>query len=221
MRTLLLLLAIAAPAFGQPPMPDAPKPAIVLSDPGKVAPGKLARVSATTAAKRVTWRVPQPVDFEPSADSMRIVCTAPVGVYSIEACCVDADGNIVFAACKLIVESPIPPPPAPPPDTLRTDLQLLAAAETGPQRSDNLKRLAALYRQAATIAGQAADPAALAKQVHDAADTLLPAASMLKLRDRVRAELAKIGDPSLPADWQKRAADVYARAAAAIEEAAK
>ena len=219
MRTILLLL-LAAPALAQPPAPE-PKPALALSDPGKVAPGKLARISATTAAKRVTWRVPPAVDFEPSADSMRIVCTAPVGVYTVEACCVDGSGDIVFAKTTLTVESPIPPPPPTPPDVLRADLLLLAAAETGPAKTANLKQLAALYRQAATIAAAAPDPATLSKQVHDAADTLLPPAALLKLRERVLAALKKISDPTLPADWQKQAADVYTRAALAIEESAK
>lgn len=210
----MLQLVLLAAAFAQQPAP-----AIKLPETVKVQPGMLARVRPETAAKRVTWRVPAGVDAERVNDGLLLVATAPPGRYALTAAvCVGED--VTLADVVLVVEGIGPPPVE---DVLRRDLLALAAAEIGADKLANLKSLAALYRQAAKIAETAGTAAELARQVKDAAGTLLGPGVLMPSRKRVADELARVfaEDVALTDASRKTLIDVYTRASTACEDGAK
>jgi hypothetical protein len=223
MHRCALLLCALMPT--QPPMPI-PKLPLKLPDAVRAAPGQLVAVRPETDAKAVWWHVPPGVQFDSSEGGRKLllVANAP-GRYPLVAFVATARDEGAVAETVLIVEgAPLPSPD----DALRKDLLALAAAETGPDRTKQLKTLAALYRQAATFCRD--EQLTTTKQLIDAiaraGDTLLPAPVALQaVRERVLRELHAANLPTqdvpLTQELRDKAAQIYGRASAALEESVK
>lgn len=233
MLTLLLALAFAQPPA--PPVPPAVEPPVEIAAPA--APSKYGKLilTAKTKAKAVTWRVPAGVDTDPpaAADGSvvldaagRLAVWAAPGAYTFTAM-VCVDGVIAYAEKSVQVGATPPgPPPGPPPanDKLRLDIFALLTAETGADKAANVKALASLYRSAAAIAGKR-ETIDTAQQLQDAvrltASSTLPSTEVLKairvrVADALHEALPNLAAQLTDADRLK-AADIYARAAAALE----
>jgi hypothetical protein len=225
-HAVLTLLLFAGPLLAQtPPAPGPAKPAVALPATLKFTEGARVEIKVDTTAKRVTWdKFPAGLTADQLEDGKRLLVWAPPGSYAVRANVVNAAGDVEYAVGVLEIAPLIPPAPPLPPDKLVSDLKALAAGSDKGQ----LKTLAALYRQAATFAADSgfASTSQLINAIHAAADKLLVAPGALTpIRDRVRAELYSCNVPQadvpLTPEIRKCAGDVYARAAAAVEDAAK
>jgi hypothetical protein len=178
---------------------------------------------------------PSPLRVEMDAATVLMLCAAP-GTYKLRAFAAISD-SVVFAETTLtVIGDPAPqPPPAPPKpvdppapsDAFKVELLKLFTDATSEERKQGLT-LASCYRKAAK---EALDPAnatlddvlRLISLCLDAAEGLGP--SVLKgVRERVKTELvAKAGDPAAEFDKGRRkiVADLYTRAAEAVEGATK
>jgi hypothetical protein len=122
------------------------------------------------------------------------------------------------------IPPPVPPPlPPAPTDPMAPALLAAWAGETDPNRHQQAKLLAGLYRQGATIAN---DPKlATAKDLlgvmQQARMALMPDTALLRLRTAIGQELLKVlpTDPAAPMDAQTRAnaANIFARVALIVE----
>ncbi len=116
--------------------------------------------------------------------------------------------------------APVPPTPA---DAFKTDLAGFAKGQDKAQ----LAKLAALYRQAVTFCGDVSftTTGQLIAAIGKAADSMTTPGSLTAVRARVLTELhaanLPLTDVPLTDALRKSAADIYGRAAAALEDAAK
>ena len=118
---------------------------------------------------------------------------------------------------------PVPPKPPEPADPLRAKLR--AAYDADPadaaQKRTHARDLAALYRQAAKLAQDAAVATSgeLLGRVRDAAGTLIGADALRECRRCVGAELGALlpTDDALAPDQRKAAADLFTRLAAILD----
>jgi hypothetical protein len=225
-RCALLLCALMPGSIpAQLPMPI-PGPPLKLPEAVRAAPGQLVAVRPETEAKAVWWHVPPGVQFDVSEGGRKLLLVANTpGRYPLVAFVATARDEGAVAETVLIVEG-APPPPAD--DLLRKDLLALAAAETGPERSKQLKTLAALYRQAAAFCRdeQLTSTKQLIDAIAKAGDALLPAPTALRaVRERVLHELRAANLPTqdvpLTKELRDKAAQIYGRASAALEESVK
>ena len=180
---------------------------------------------------------PDAVKVEVSADTM-LYFTAPPGTYTIRAYAAIAE-SVAFAEMKLIVETDEPPTPKPPEpkppdpkppippapsDPFAADLRRLYAADSNPNKRAPAEKLLALYRLAATLCNDKTITTCeeLMDTVRDAARTLA-GDTLLPIRQRVAGELGKLAGPSdtLSEGLRQKLADVFSRAAAALEDVAK
>ncbi|HYF24299.1 MAG TPA: hypothetical protein VD931_01030 [Baekduia sp.] len=234
----LAALLLAAPALAQMPEPAPPPgpppvpPAVKLPETVKAAPGALVKVRADTACKGLVWILPEsvaPEQWDACDDGKRLNLVAPasgsVTVYCVAA--VEKDKAFV-AKCVIVVDGPPKPPPPSPTDPFAAELKALYAADATPDKAKHAKALAELYRLGVKAAADAtiATGGQLGAVLQDAAASLLEESpdALKATRQRVGAELrARLGDPAAPLTPATRqaAADIYGRAAAALEDAAK
>ena len=197
-----------------------------LPDTVKASPGQLVVVRPETEAKMVWWRVPPGVQFDTGDYGRKLLLVAnTAGRYPLVAFIAQGQDQGAVAETVLVVEGPAP---APVEDPLRKDLLALAAAETGAERVKQIKTLAALYRQAAGFCRD--DGLGTTKQLIDAigraGDSLLITPAALRpCATRVLKELHTANLPTqevpLTRELRDTAADIYARAALALEESVK
>jgi hypothetical protein len=227
MHRCALLLCALMPAILLTQLPKStPGPPLKLPDVVRAAPGQLVGVRPETEAKSVWWHVPPGVQFDCSEGGRKLLLVANTpGRYPLVAFVATAKDEGAVAETVLIVEGALPLSPD---DALRKDLLTLAAAETGPERSKQLKTLAALYRQAAAFCRdeQLTSTKQLIDAIAKAGDTLLPAPTALRaVRERVLHELHAANLPTqdvpLTKELRDKAAQIYSRASAALEESAK
>lgn len=218
MRFCLCVLLLASVAVA-----DEPKP--ILPAELKTSVGKLEKITADTAAKKVFWKVQSPLQFLPCCDkSINVVGLLP-GRYSIAAYVAVAADDVQFSECVLIVEGaaplpPIPPAPVPPlppvPDQLETDIRSLFAADTAPDRVATIGKLASLYKVAANSCQdlQIDTAGRLAQVIRDASTTLV-GSGLIPLRRRVGEELGRVlptdPDAKLTPELRDRAAKLFLR----------
>lgn len=207
-------------------------------------------LKAGGSAKRITWEIPPGIDFQPKPANMPpapdvpgplrvemdagtlLMLVAPPGSYKLRAFAAIGE-SVAFAEATLTVAGDTPAPlpgPKPPPepsDLFKVNLLKLFAESPPGERQHGLT-LASCYRKAAKEALDPANPTLedVLKVITlciDLAEGLGP--NVLKnVRERVKAELvAKAGDPTADFDDKRRklVADLYVRAAEAVEGATK
>jgi hypothetical protein len=200
--------------------------------------GKLIVLRAETACKRATWIVPPGIEADPNDGGLKLVCVAPAGQHTLYCVVAPAADTIEVAKVVLDVQpatpgpgpnpgpAPKPPtPPDPPPnDAFQAELRQLFAASNGGDKKDVGRKLAALYQIAAGLCGDQslARCDELLGQVADAAKTLA-ADALIPVRRRVAEELGKVCTPDaeLTDPIRKQLADVFTRAASALEAVAQ
>lgn len=194
----------------------------------------------------VDWQ-PKPADYKPPEQPAAVKVeldagamlffTAGPGEYRIRAYAAVAE-SVAFAEMILAVTGDAPPKPPDPPkppeppaplDAFKVDLLKLFAAEPDvANRKAQAATLAAVYKLAASETADKSyatfeDLATVIAAAIDGAKGLGPNA-LPSVRKRVRDEFATVfpdGSVELTDAARKKAGDVYARAAAALEEAAK
>jgi len=206
---------------------------------------RLVTITAETAGEIVKWKLPKagtdgyaPIlkeDVVPLDNGKTIKFPIPErpGRYVIEAH--TAIGKQSFLEeTVLVVQASGPPPnpklpdiPNPPADTFAADIRRLYLADADPTKATHAKAIAGLYRQGAKLASDQSLKFVgdLQDQIGEAAKILLTGGDhLVDVRARVRSEVvAALVDIEAPLtdDLRKKAADIYGRAAMALEEAAK
>jgi hypothetical protein len=196
----------------------------------KASVGDLIIIRAESTCKAATWILPPAIKADPNEGGLKLTLTAPAGVYTLYCCVAPAADKIVVSKVILTVGDPVPvPPDIPPPvvDPLKADLvRLLLASPAADRKAAPV--LASIYRIAEKEAKSASNASidelmglvgnAIGQAPALTGDPLRP------LRDRLKAELSRV-IPDTSVDFteatRKLTADIYGRAAAAIEEASK
>ncbi len=210
---LFLPLALAQPAA----------PTIALPNEAKGQPGRIVRLTAETAGKHVRWRlVSDDADLVPFPDGKVALFTAPkAGRYTVLAWTAVGDVPSDAAQCVVVVGEPVVPAPA---DPFTRDLKKLFQDDASTDKAKHVAQLAALYREAIAYAEKADVTTAgdLAARIRAAASTLIPAESLVGLRKRIAEEIAKElpldGDKPLDAPTRAKAAKLFERLAARLED---
>lgn len=158
-RAALLLLLLPATLRAQ---------SVKLPAEVKIAPGRLAAVKVEWDGDDVRWDVPEGLDCfreydpDPRVVRLRMIGYTP-GRYRLLAVAGKGGKLSEFGACVVVVgdapppgPGPLPPGPGPTPDDpLYGKLQAAYAADASATKADDARKLAALYRQGAEIAGRA------------------------------------------------------------------
>jgi hypothetical protein len=169
-------------------------------------PAAFITIRAETPGKTVRWIALDaglnlfPVDLLKDTKTA-VVSSAKPGRYRLLAVTAAGDEPSDPKICTVIVgNAPTPPPDNPPqPDSeLAKTIKTAWAGETAPDKSKNVKSLAALYRQAPTVLDQVQTAGQLYATLRTSADALLPKDSLGKVRAAIGEELKKV----LPADPQ-------------------
>lgn len=188
---------------------------------------------------------PKPEGFTPTGELTRVeidaaaevTFTAAPGSYRIRAFCAVME-SVSFAETLLVVEGespgpgpgpgPTPKPPEPkPPEPVDPLAKLIAekfAGITSTTKRQDATALAAVYRLAAkeSINTEHATLADLVAIISDAINSAVGKDVLLQVRMVVLAELkAKAAGDELTSTMRQTAADIYRRAAGALEDAAK
>lgn len=207
----LTLIFFTCLAFSQP------KPTEVHALPCKLAEIKV-------EGKQIEWRYPAGVDAKQSDGGRVLIVVAQAGRYPILAATITEDDTLKLFDFLLIVEGPEPLPPPKPDDPLRGELKALYLADTGADKAANIIKLQALYTQAAVLAKSEAVQSAwqLAEAVRTASKALLPGDALPAIRQRIAAVVGKAledldPDEPLTTETRAKAAELYARIAAALE----
>lgn len=218
----LLAVALVSAATAQPPTGD-----IVIVPPAPpVPPVKWAPVTGTAlvnsdvtlaASVKSEWAL---IDAGPSLrvspdGTTAILRSETPGTFRL---LVISDGKAQFRSVT-ISGAPVPPAPNPLRDRLKAAYEKDAA--TDPQAREHARDLAALYRQAATLAESQAVPTGgeLVRRIREAAGTLIGPDAMPNLRRQVGAELAGLLPDDGPlTDMQRRDLAALFRALAAVLE---
>ncbi len=148
LRLVLLALLLVAPAWATEPKQPDPLPASLTvndSKPVTVEVGHKCVLTATTGAKKVTWKIPAGVETL-AIDGKRLAVWATEGTYTFQAAVPNGD-DVILAEIVLTVTGPRPPPA--PPDAFVKALQDAWALET-PADKARIADLAAIYRVSAT-----------------------------------------------------------------------
>ena len=221
-----LVTAVAGFAVGAwlwKPAP-APEPAISVPAEVKATVGRVAKITAKTAGKKVSWYLasgPDTPDLEEPEPCCLHLITPTAGDYKVLAFTVIKGELAGPAECVVHVHpaGPTPPGPGPnpdpnpptPPEPADPFFQTLKSAwqaETDPQKAANRAQLSALYRQAVQSAGDQSVTTVgqLFTILKAAASTLLPAGSLPKTRAAVDGELQKVlpSSPTAAMDQQTR-----------------
>jgi hypothetical protein len=222
-RYLLAALVLTGAAFaGDPPKIDAEI---------KAKPGRLLKLNAS-APTPIKWiNTSDAVDLIPDSNGKSAIFfpTAP-GRYKIAVYTADPkDGPSEPAYCVVIVEGDVPPTPKPDPtpvpvppnDPLAVDLKALFAAEPVASRTQDVAKLAGVYR-AGTLIVTDANVKTLGdlKKALAAGSAVLPTTALVPLRKRIATELATLGtdpDAALDAAGRDKAKALFTRIASSLE----
>lgn len=152
-RWALLALFVVSPCWGQ----SVKLPAELKADRGR-----LIRVPVTYEGDDVAWRIDARLDsfreYDPDPKSVRLVVLIPPNVadgeYELAAIAAKGGKLSTFSVCKIVVgQAPGPvPPPGPTPGPVDPLLGVLSSAyhaDVSDTKADDVKQLAAVYRQAA------------------------------------------------------------------------
>lgn len=222
----VLLLAFSAGVFAADPIPpaDTPIPAASL-DAGKAVTvdlGKKCIITATTTAKKVTWRAPEGVEFV-ALDGKRIAVWALPGTYTLQAMIPSGD-DVITSDVVLTVTGARPPPP--PVDELTKQLQAAYDADTSPTKKDDLGKLQEVMAgcvAAAKSGGKVRVTKDLQDGVHSVTELVIPG-RLKGVRVAIGGYLApKLGTSSVPvteAFWTLAGAE-YGNVAAALGKVVK
>jgi hypothetical protein len=198
-------------------------PSIKLPAEANGQPGRIVRLTAETAAKHVRWYlVSEDADLVPFPEGKVALFSAPkAGRYTVLAWTAAGDVPSDAAKCVVVVGDPVVPGPA---DPFARDLRKQFVEDGSTEKSRHVAQLAALYREAIAYAEKAevATAGDLAARIRAAAATLLPAEAIVGLRKRIAEEIAKElpldGDKPLDAATRTKAAKLFERIAARLEE---
>ncbi len=214
--SLLAALATAPLSAAPPEVPANPVTKIDLGKSVTAEVGKKIVLTADTAAKKVTWRIPAGCDALP-LDGKRLAVWAPPGTYLFTAMAPSGD-DVVSAEVVLTVTGPRPPPP-PPVDQLVTDLQAAYTSEADPAKLKALTEIMGGVVTAAKASGTVTTTKQLQDKVHLATDLAVGVGKLPNTRKAIGAYLVtKLGNTSQPmtdAVWQQAAIE-YATVATAL-----
>jgi len=203
----------------------------------KAMPGRLCVIRAETNCKRAVWIIPTTIEADANDGGLKLTVVAPKGQYTLY--CVVSPGvdQVVIAKVTLDVGEAAPPPPDKPPDNpppppapvhpFITELISLFPSPATALLKGRARLIASVYRLAAKEA-MSSDNVTLGELIElitaafaQIEDTSRP---LNVIRTRVKAELVRVM-PNLEADLSPATraivADVYARAATALEACAK
>ncbi len=200
-----------------------PEPTIKLPAEVKGQPGRIVRLTAETAGKHVRWHlVSEDADLVPFPEGKVALFTAPkAGRYTVLAWTAAGDVPSDAAKCVVVVGEPVVPGPA---DPFARDLKKQFVDDGSADKAKHLAQLAALYREAIVYAEKADVMTAgdLANRIRAAASTLIPAEALVGVRKRIAEEIAKElpldGDKPLDAATRTKAAKLFERIAARLED---
>ncbi|MBM3983769.1 MAG: hypothetical protein FJ304_26575 [Planctomycetes bacterium] len=211
-----LLLAPPAPAQDSPPLKVPERVAIRA--------GGLGKLRAETPGKVVKWVALAPgLSIEPVEGGHLLYFAGLPGTYELLA--YTATGDVPSESARVVVVIEGAPPAPGPPDELRAKLAAALARDRG-ARADVLQ-LAAIYREAARVAGEPDVPHSkeLLARVRKVAEALLGPAALPAARAAVAAELLAVlgmsSEEPLTEARRGRAAALFARLAALLEELSK
>lgn len=218
---------------------EPPLAGVILKVPATVqaTPGRLCVIRVETPCKVARWIIPDGVESDWNEGGKKLTVVAPKGKYVLW--CIAASAADQIGMTKILLDvgegTPTPPPdvPVPPPDVPVPPVDLLAAElrtlfTPTPLTKAQAATLASIYRLAAKESTNAAnatfaDLIGLISDATNSAEGLGPTA-LTPIRTRVRAELTKAApnlDAELTQSLRIAVADVYTRAAAALEGFAK
>ncbi len=142
---LVALVACSALTAADPLPPPPPVVKIDAVQPVTAEVGKKCVVEVKTTAKKVTWRIPDGVDFV-VLDGKRLAIWALPGAYTIRAQVVSGD-DVVEADVAVTITGNIP---GPAPNAFVAELKAAYVKDTGVNKAAMLGKLAALYRYVGT-----------------------------------------------------------------------
>lgn len=228
-RTLAVaILLMGSVAWGQ-------APAVKLPSEARGAVGAFVEITGETSGAVVAWYVVDPgLSLFPPArlkDTKTAVVTSPrPGRYRLLAYSAVGQQPTIPAVCVVVIgDAPVPPPPPgpdpppPPNDELVRDLQAAYDTDPAADKDANRTKLAALYRQAGSLADDQSitTAGALLSTLKTAAGTLLPRDALLPVRQRIavllRAELPTTAEAPLDSATRAKAKAVFSRVALALE----
>jgi hypothetical protein len=200
-----------------------PEPSIKLPAEAKGQPGRIVRLTAETAAKHVRWYlVSEDADLVPFPEGRVALFSAPkAGRYVVLAWTAAGDVPSDAVKCVVVIGEPVVPAPA---DPFARDLKKQFVEDGSADKAKHLAQLAALYREAIAYAEKVdvATAGDLANRIRAAASTLIPAEALVGVRKRIAEEIAKElpqdGDKPLDAATRVKAAKLFERIAARLEE---
>jgi hypothetical protein len=206
----------------RPPVTDA-APAIKLPAEVKAKPAEITELKVETAGKQVKWVAltpglsPRPID-----SGKTLLFSGPPGRYELLAYTALADAPSDAARCVVLIEGETPPPA---PDPLKAKLGIAVTADKA-AKADVLQ-LAAIYREAAKVAADPEVPTSkeLLGRVRQVSSALIGPDALPAVRGAVAQELLTVlgmsSEEPLTAAQRRKAADLFARLAAVLEELSK
>jgi hypothetical protein len=202
-------------------------PVIALPAEIQAQPGRIVKLAAVTDGKLVRWQLAADgADLVPFPDGKTaLFCSPKPGRFLVFAWTATGDVPSEAAKCVIVVGEAEPIPPPKPVDALAAEFRKLFAADTTPDKAGHLAQLAALYREAVSFVDRAEVKTAgdLALRIRTAAGSLLPPDALVGIRKRIAeaiaSELPVEGDVPLDPETRRKASTLFARIAAALEDA--
>ncbi len=228
----LIALALMTILPGQTAEPPIAGDALTVPATVKASPGKLTIITAKTTCKKAAWIVPAGIDADPNDGGRKLTLVAPKGQHVLYCIVSPAVDQTVIAKC--IVDCgegngpPDVPPDPPKPDAFQTELTALFPKNAGVTEKAQALVLASVYKLACSECRSLenttfAELLAIISDAINKANGLGPTA-LKEIRERVRVELTKAApnlDAELSPTTRAQVADVYGRAALALEACAK
>lgn len=182
--------------------------------------GRIVILKADSTGSQVRWALTaDEADLVPFPDGKTaLFCSPRPGRFLILAWTASGDVPSEAARCVVIVGEPTPPE-----DPLRAECRTLFTDDPGPSKRVQVRELAGLYREAATLAGRPELRTAgdLFTHLKAQVSTLLPMDALVPLRQRLAAEIARTltADPAVVLDpaLRTRASDLFTRIAIILE----
>jgi hypothetical protein len=184
---------------------------------------EITELKVETTGQQVKWVVLTPgLSLRPIDGGKTLLFSGPAGRYELLAYTALGDVPSEPARCTVVIEGGLPPPI---PDLLKSKLATALTADKA-AKTDVLQ-LAAIYREAAKVVADPEVPTSkeLLSRLRQVSSALLGAETLSSVRGAVAEELLVVfgmssEEPLTPVQ-RKKAADLFVRLGAILEELAK
>jgi hypothetical protein len=218
MRAMALCLLWLPPLAARDPAPAITLPAEV-----KARPAEITELKAQTAGQKVKWVVLTPgLSVRPIDGGKTLLFSGPTGRYELIAYTAAGDVPSDPARCVVVIEGEAPPPA---PDPLR--VRLAAALAIDKAAKADVLQLAAIYREAAKLVTdpEVSTSKELLSRLRQVSAALIGPGTLPSVRGVVAEELLAVlgmsSEETLTAAQRKKAAELFTRLAALLEEVVK